>query len=249
MLRNRISSNLFIKGGFMPITPIQLAENRDSLKKHPSVETAINVLVSAAEFQPLPRGQIKFDRKPGAGTKGELWLRNSLVWLRTIPLQCGHYFVNLHAESPIYLNPTGGRSFSTDLLGLSYKNNGAKLCAVELKSGVGGDNLIYAITEGAINLIFSCKNAPQLINHWKDHKEIRTIWRKANPFTRLKKAELVILGDYAWFDANKSLKASALQLKTTIKARFGIDTYVCYFDKGVQTNSSPYRLLNINRFI
>jgi len=233
----------------MPITPIQLAENRDSLKKHPSVETAINVLVSAAEFQPLPRGQIKFDRKPGAGTKGELWLRNSLVWLRTIPLQCGHYFVNLHAESPIYLSSTGGRSFSADLLGLSYKNNGAKLCVVELKSGASGDNLVYAITEGAINLMFSRKNLPQLINHWKQHTEARTAWRNGNPFAKLKKTDLVVLGDYEWFNANKALKASAIQLIKMIKVRLGIDTYVLYFDKGVQSGSKPYRLLNINRFI
>jgi len=233
----------------MPITPMQLAENRDSLKKLPSVETAINVLVSAAEFQPLPRGQIKFDRKPGAGTKGELWLRNSLVWLRTIPLQCGHYFVNLHAESPIYLTSTKGRSFSADLLGLSYKNDGAKLCVVELKSGASGDNLVYAIAEGGINLILSRKNLPQLMNHWRQHAEARAAWRKGNPFAKLEKADLVVLGDYAWLEANKSLKAKAGQLIKAIKARFGIDTYVLYFDKSVKPGSKPYRLLNISRLI
>jgi len=233
----------------MPITPMQLAGNRDSLKKCPSVEAALNVLAAAAEFQPLPRGQIKFDRKPGAGTKGELWLRNSLVWLRTIPLQDGHYFVNLHAESPTYLTAAGGRSFSADLLGLSCRNNGARLCVVELKSGAAGDNLIYAIAEGAINLILSRKNLPQLMSHWRQHAEARAVWRKRNPFAKLKKADLVVLGDYSWLDANKSLKAKARQLITAIKTRFGIDTHVLYFDKSVKPGSKPYRLLNISKFI
>ncbi|MBU2572453.1 MAG: hypothetical protein KKH28_00030 [Elusimicrobia bacterium] len=60
-------------------------------------------------------------------------------------------------------------------------------------------------------------------------------------------AEPVVLGDYAWLNANKAIKPKAMQLIKNIKARFGIDTYVLYFDKGVKSGSKPYRLLNINR--
>lgn len=233
----------------MTITSNELAGKRDSLKKNPSIAVASEVLADADKFQPLKRGEIKFNRNPGAGTKGELWFRNSLVWLRTIPLQVGHYFINLHAESPIYLNATGGRSFSADLLGLSYKNKGARLCVIELKSGASGDNLIYAIAEGAINLIFSRRNLPQLISHWKKHTEAQTAWRQGNPFAPLKNVDLVILGDYEWFTANKSFELTAVQLMKSIKSQFGIDTYVLYFDKAVKPGSKPYRLLNIKTFI
>lgn len=233
----------------MSITPTQLAEKRDSLKKAPSVERAIEVIADAEGFNPLARGKIKFDRTPGPGTKGELWLRNSLAWLKTIPLQPGHCFVNLHAESPIYLTPSGGRSFSADLLGLSYRNNGARFCAVELKYGASGDNLVYAITEGAVNLVLSRKNLPALLNHWKQYSGARAAWRAGNPFAGIKKSDLVILGDYSWIEANRTLKTAAGRLIRQLKQNLGIDTFVFYFAKGVKPGSKPYRLLSVNRLV
>ncbi len=233
----------------MPITPEELADKRNILKTIPTVEGALEVIADAHTFSPLNRGQIDFSRKPGTGTRGELWFRNSLVWLKTIPLEAGHHFINLHSESPIYLKQKGSRSFSTDLLGLSYINNGAKLCAIELKSGISADNLIYAIAEGAINLILSNRNKSKLIAHWKRNKVDQTAWRKGNPFAKLKKVSLVVLGDYPWHEANTIHMDSAKILIKAIQRKFKIDTYVLYFKKGIKSNSKPYRLLNIQNML
>ena len=40
-------------------------------------------------------------RHVGRGARGELWFRNKLLWLRTIPLENDTTFMITHAEAPV----------------------------------------------------------------------------------------------------------------------------------------------------
>ena len=104
-------------------------------------------------------------RHVGRGTRGELWFRNRLLWLRTIPLENDVSFMITHAEPAVYYIGKSGRN-SADLLGIWHNSTNTKLGLVELKAGRNGDHVLYAIMEGLRNLHLHRKAISRLHNGW-----------------------------------------------------------------------------------
>ena len=211
-------------------------------------------------------------RYPGRGQHGELWLRNRLFWLRTIPLDDSSAFIATHLEYPAYLKDAGKRP--SDLLGLFRgkinKTITTALAVVELKASRGttsaDDNLIYAILEASRNALLNYQGLQRLQDGWKEHIASpteapermfwQTVWQEdvettnRNPFARLNregKIVVLIVGDAAWFDGQQPFLDVARKLNDNIRNQIPQLHILFYKLNEAQPGSSPYSLLPLSR--
>ena len=186
-----------------------------------------------------------FLRESGEGSKGELWFRNRLAWLRTIPLSNMECFTFLHDEVGVYAEERSGRC-SADLLGLHRTKKTTKLAVVELKYGKNGDILPYACAEGLRNLYLHLQGLSRLADNWKTLNY--TAWHEGNPFAGLAKhkATLLIIGDNEWASAQTDFQ-HILPQKPIKLGPWNIEIAAFASPKGAKHNSKPYALLPLRK--
>ncbi|MDP3920352.1 MAG: hypothetical protein Q8R76_06060 [Candidatus Omnitrophota bacterium] len=195
------------------------------------------------------RGKFPWSRIPGKGTKGELWYRNRLYWLKTIPLDGDGCFIALHSESPVYQKNKKGR-WPADLFGLFHERQTTMLCVIELKAGTAGDNVLYAIVEGARNLHLLRQAHPALVKSWvAAGKADRNAWGKGNPLAEVskKRTKLIILGDWAWIKAQGKWKGAAKTLRGLLANSLKQDLSIHCLNKNAKPASKPHALLPVWR--
>jgi len=197
-------------------------------------------------------------RHVGRGARGELWFRNKLLWLRTIPLENDTTFMITHAEAPVYYKGNSGRN-SADLLGIWHNVANTKLGVVELKAGRNGDHVLYAIMEGLRNLHLHRKaikrlregwdNALDLQNQTGENKFWSNAWGRSNPFNpRLVNSHLVIIGDTHWMQAQRKWKKESEEIIKEIKNSFDYETSI-YSLNNAKVLSRPYVLLPLTKWL
>jgi len=197
-------------------------------------------------------------RHVGKGTKGELWYRNRLLWLRTIPLEKDISFMITHSEPSVYYKGENGCN-SADLLGIWHSKASTKLGVAELKAGEKGDHMLYAILEGARNAYLHRLAIKRLYSGWSkalNQSPQRgeglfwaSVWNEGNPFNnKLTKTHLIIIGDNKWIQAQEKWNNEAKKITNAIKKIFGFETSIYSLDKKAQPGSKPYVLLPLEKW-
>lgn len=235
-----------------------LLKERDP-KKGLSIAKEIMGLIGGLKIEQRGKNPSPF-RYPGKGTKGELWFRNRLLWLRTIPLEKDISFMITHSEPAVYYQGKGGRN-SADLLGIWHSNKSTKLGVAELKAGKNGNHVLYAIMEGVRNTYLNRQACKRLYSGWSDaishHLKKKgegafwaNVWNKGNPFhDSLKKTHLIIIGDVEWINAQKEWQAESKKLIKDICKKFGYETSIYSLNKKAKPASKPYVLLPLDKWL
>lgn len=233
-------------------------EKRDS-KKALSIAKEIlerklidNLMIAERGNPPSPL------RSVGKGARGELWFRNKLLWLRTIPLENDISFMITHSEPPVYYKGKTGRN-SADLLGIWHSRGNTKLGVVELKAwSRSSDHILYAIMEGLRNLHLHRKAIKRLHSGWvkalnqprQSSEELfwSNVWSKANPFnSNLDKSHLIIIGNNKWIQAQESWESGVREITKEIQEKFNYETSIYSLNGAVK--SKPYVLLPLTKWL
>lgn len=198
-------------------------------------------------------------RLPKEGSRGELWYRNRLLWLRTIPLEEDTSFIITHSEAAVYRKGKNYRN-SADLLGIWRKGKNTKLGIVELKAGKNGEKILYAIMEGTRNAYLHHKAKRRLNKGWDDRvinpkKETKesgfwkTVWkRNPYPINKLKDTQVIVIGDSMWRDVQTGVwREEAIKIIENIKTTLDIEISVYSLNEKGKDNSSPYCLLPLKK--
>lgn len=197
-------------------------------------------------------------RWAGAGSYGELWFRNRLLWLRTLPLEPGISFIITHIEAPVYYKENDGLC-RADLLGIWRSKNESKLCILELKAARrqgSDDNILYAMIEGARNAYLhnQREGRERLIFGWRSAKKMPAYfinaWGKGNPFKELQKdARVVIIGDFEWTKEQMGLyEMQVRSLASEIGSSLKITVSAYSLNKNAKSGSKSYMLLPIQKW-
>jgi len=221
-------------------------------KKNPNTWSFNQVFESVKILeQEMRGGPLNFTREPKSGARGELWFRDRLSWLRTIPLSVNECFLVLHKEAGVYGKDK--RKCSADLIGLHRKSNTTLFTIAELKYGKKGDPLPYACAEGLRNLYLHLQGFERLGSGWrKAPPKPKSIWGNGNPFAELAKtrASLLIIGDHDWATAQKRIMRRRFLPKHPVKLGDWIIEIAVYSSpRGARDNSKPYRLLPMKKVI
>ena len=199
-----------------------------------------------ADFNGRRGEPINFCREPGRGSDGELEFRNRLLWLRTIPLPNDTSFIVLHSESGVYQIDKKGRC-SSDLLGLFRSRDTTQFAIAELKYGVQGDHLLYAIAEGLRNVCLHFQGFRRIREGWKvNGKAAQNAWGKTNPFSEIssKSIHLLIIGDSHWARKQQDLFRYVPQSPIVLGKNFPKVTITMYSSKErAKAKSKPHALL------
>jgi hypothetical protein len=239
-----------------------LDEILNQIRQASEVETQKRLLLKdfkkcLLEILPEKKGKgPDFSRLPKDGKDGELWFRNKLLWLRTIPLEDNKAFIALHAETGGYYQGNGGK-FSADLLGVWHNSMTTQFAVAELKAGKRGDPIFYAVAEGLRNVYLHWQEIERLSCLWRKwiKKCIKekpptmrySVWRDGNPFSKLnqKNIHLLVIGDHSWIKNQIScIKEVPSQIQFE-KVRVNISVYS--LNKRCRTKSKPYALLPMEK--
>lgn len=207
------------------------------------------------------RGSVQFLRDPGQGKEGELWFRNKLLWMKTLPLNRDELFLTLCGEAGVYREGWSPR-YSADLLGLWHDASHTRLCVIELKACKGKKNelstqsILYAMIEGCRNLLLFSQSMPRLRRDWMNKfiqselgKANSSVWRQS-PFQRnLTNFHLVVMGDSNWRLKQKGVMGIAEELSKYINDEFKIKTDAYSFPAQAESKSSPYMLFPLKKFL
>ncbi len=248
-------------------------EDLKSLKKTSSIaeamEKAREMIKELAKLKAEDKGKLPDPlRYPGRGQKGELWFRNRLFWLRTIPLDGDSAFIATHSEPSASQSDRRGRCPS-DLLGLfrgKIDNSITTALAIaELKAGGKGDHLIYAVMQASRNAVLQEKGLERLAKGWKKNVTSKKgkgegelpfwnrVWGKGNPFGKLSEGVVVVLiiGDKPWFDAQKKYLEPVCELRKELKElkeKIPLLHILFYqLADNAKHDSKPYALLPLGR--
>lgn len=230
-------------------------ERRDSKKGLSIAEDILklnlinNLIIDGRGNPPSPL------RHVGRGTRGELWFRNKLLRLRTIPLEDDISFMITHSEAPAYYKGKRGAN-RADLLGIWHSSGGnTKLGVIELKAGVRGDHVLYAIMEGLRNLYLHRNAIKRLHSGWSmalnqcHEGGWSNAWSRSNPFNkRLGNSHLIIIGDGSWIGMQENWKNEAKEITEKIKIIFNYETSI-YSLNDCEHYSKPYVLLPLTRWL
>ena len=233
--------------------------NRIKKAKEPKAQNdlLLNFENCLSGIKPEERGAgTNFSRLPGDGRKGELWFRNKLLWLRTIPLEKDVAFVALHSETGGYYPGKDGK-FSADLLGIWRNVRTTQFAVAELKAAKSGDPIFYAVAEGLRNVYLHWQNVKRLSCNWgewrrecvKEEIMPKSVWMNGNPFNRLdpKNIRLLIIGDDSWIRKQRScIKAVPARIKL---GKINVYVSVYSLNDGGKHNSKPYALLPLKKIL
>lgn len=215
------------------------------------------------ELRIIDKGQFPDPlRYPGKGKRGELWFRNRLLWLRTIPLSNNASFIITHGEAAVYYDfdrHGKGKKASADCLGIWRKAGSTKLCIAELKAGKG-DNIAYALMEGARNAYLHLKAKKRLADGWRKYVENakrnsrggkfwKLVWGNASPFPmkKLKDVHLLIIGDNVWIQDQKKWGSVVLKIIKLIKKEFGMTVAIYSLNRIAKPLSKAYVMVPLER--
>jgi len=197
-----------------------------------------------------------FSRLPKDGRRGELWFRNKLLWLKTIPLEKEVAFVSLHSETGGYYQGKAGK-FSADLLGVWRNVRTTQFAVAELKAAKSGDPIFYAVAEGLRNVYLHWLNVKRLSFDWgewmrrcvKNGTMRKSVWMNGNPFNRIdsKNIRLLIIGDDSWIRNQRScIKAVPALIKL---GKINVYISVYSLNDGGKHSSKPYALLPLKKIL
>jgi len=196
-----------------------------------------------------------FSRLPGDGTEGELWFRNKMVWLKTIPLGKGEAFIELHPEASGYYHEKKGK-ISADILGIWRNEKTTRFAVVELKAGANGDRVFYAIAEGLRNVYLLWQERKKLSILWeecnkkyvKDEKIQNSVWRGCNPFNNLdnKNISLLVIGDDSWSQKQNYVNNVPREIKLN---NVNVKIAIYSLNKGGKPRSRPHALLPLKKIL